>query len=103
MVMGLVDEEDGWDGPKFVEEHVYAIEFMVGAQLVNELTGWDGRLAFHLLSLPLPGDGEMESEEQVQAKGIVEGCLQRSFGFKLAHGMILRGVWGDVGEFVEKE
>ncbi|KAL8886138.1 MAG: hypothetical protein Q9215_006108 [Flavoplaca cf. flavocitrina] len=95
MAMGLVDEEDdGWDGPKYVEERVYAIEFMVGAQLVNELTNWDGRLAFHLLSLPLPGDGKMESEEQVQARGIVEGCLQRSFRFKLAHGMILR-VFGE--------
>ncbi|KAL8894789.1 MAG: hypothetical protein Q9192_004049 [Flavoplaca navasiana] len=102
MVMGLVDEEDGWDGPKYVEEHVYAMEFMVGAQLVDELTAWDCRLAFRLLSLSLPKDGEMESEEQVQARGIVEGCLQRSFGFKLAHGMI-EGVWGDVGDFVEEE
>ena len=94
MVMGLVHEGDGWDGPKYVEEHVYAMEFMVGAQLVDELTAWDGRLAFRLLSLPLPGDGQRESEEQLQAKGIVEGCWQRSFGFKLAHGMILK-VFGE--------
>lgn len=94
MVMGLVDEEDGWDGPKYVSEHVYAIEFMTGAQLINEITAWDGRKAFELLSLPLPKDGETESDEQRQAREIVEACLQKSFGFKLAHGMILR-VFGE--------
>jgi hypothetical protein len=31
MVMGLVDDEDGWDGPEYVAKRVYAIEFiMVG-------------------------------------------------------------------------
>lgn len=29
MVMGLVDEEDGWDGPAYVAEHVYAVKFIV--------------------------------------------------------------------------
>ena len=94
MVMGLVDDEDGWDGPKYVAEHVYAIEYMVGSQLINELTAWDGPRAFKLMSLPLPKEGEVESEEQKQAKDIVEQCLQKSFGFKLAHGLILR-VMGD--------
>ena len=26
MVMGLVDDEDGWNGPEYVAKHVYAIE-----------------------------------------------------------------------------
>ena len=94
MVMGLVDEEDGWDGPLYVADHVYAIEFMVGAQLINDITAWDGRKAFDLMSLSLPKEGEIESEEQRQARDIVENVLSRSFGFKLAHGMILR-VFGE--------
>lgn len=28
LFMGLVDEEGGWDGPKFVAEHIYAIEYL---------------------------------------------------------------------------
>lgn len=94
MVMGLVDEEDNWDGPKYVAEHVYAIEFMAGSQLINDLTQWNGPRQFELMSLSLPGPGEAESADQKQAREIVETCLQRSFGFKLAHGLILR-VMGD--------
>lgn len=90
MVMGLVDEEDGWDGPKYVAEHVYGIEFIEGSQLINTFTEWNGRKAFELMSLPLPKEGEEETAEQKQAREIVETCLQKSFGFKLAHGLILR-------------
>jgi hypothetical protein len=63
---------------------------MVGSQLINELTAWDGQKAFKLMSLSLPKEGEVESAEQKQAREIVETCLQKSFGFKLAHGLILR-------------
>lgn len=95
MVMGLVDDETGWDGPKYVAEHVYGIDFMVGSQLINAFTKWDGRMAWRLMSLSLPsGDGEEENEEQRLAREIVEACLKKSFGFKLAHGLILR-VTGD--------
>jgi hypothetical protein len=94
MVMGLIDEEDGWDGPNYVAEQVYGIEYMVGSQLINDITGWDGQKAFDLMSLSLPKEGEVESTEQKQAREIVEACLQKSFGFKLAHGLILR-VFGD--------
>jgi hypothetical protein len=38
-------------------------------------------------SLSLPKEGEIESAE---AREIVEACLQKSFGFNLAHGLILR-------------
>jgi hypothetical protein len=94
MVMGLVDEEDGWNGPEYVAKHVYAIEFMVGSQLINEMTAWNGRKAFDLMSLSLPEEGEVENVGQKEAREIVEACLQRSSGFKLAHGLILR-VFGD--------
>ena len=94
LVMGLVDEEGGWDGPKYVAEHVYGIDSLVGSLLINDMTVWDGKKAFDLMSLSLPKDGEGEIAEQKQAREIVEGCLQKSFGFKLAHGLILR-VFGD--------
>ncbi|KAK7746616.1 hypothetical protein SLS62_009337 [Diatrype stigma] len=89
LVLGLVDEE-GWDGPRYAAEHVYAMDYMEGSQLINEITAWDGNKAFRLMSLPLPKEGEPESADQRQAREIVEACLQRSFGFKLAHGMILK-------------
>lgn len=94
MVMGLVDDEDGWNGPKYVAEHVYAPDYMVGSQLINEMTAWNGPKQFELMSLPLPEAGEKESDDQKLAREIVEACLQKSFGFKLAHGLILR-VMGD--------
>lgn len=94
MVMGLVDADDDWDGPAYVAEHVYAVSFIVGSQLINELTAWDGRKAWELLSLRLPAPGDPESDEQRQARDIVEQCLRRSFTFKLAHGLILK-VFGE--------
>ncbi len=74
----------------YCAKHVYAIEFMVGAQLINDLTAWNGVEAFRLLSLPVPKPGEEESEDQHKAKHIVQSCLQNSFGFKLAHGMVVQ-------------
>lgn len=104
MVMGNVDEQDGWDGPRYIREHVYAMDYMPGSQLINEMTAWDGKRAFELMSLrlPLPGtagqdqegkEGE-ESADQKAAREIVEGCLSQSFSFKLAHGLII-AVLGD--------
>lgn len=102
MVMNLVDEEDGWNGPEYVAEHVYGIEFMVGAQLINDMTDWNGQLAFDLMSLPLPAAGEVESAQQKQAREIVGTCLQKSFGFKLAHGLILRVLGETLGTLWKK-
>ncbi|KAK4158867.1 hypothetical protein QBC43DRAFT_328216 [Cladorrhinum sp. PSN259] len=94
MVMGLVDAEDGWDGPKYARERIYTLEFMVGAQLINEYTAWSGPRAYELMSLSLPKDEEEETEHQKLAREIVENCLSRSFAFKLATGIILR-FYGD--------
>ncbi|KAL5407886.1 hypothetical protein PMIN03_006856 [Paraphaeosphaeria minitans] len=94
MVMSLVEEEDGWNGPRYCAEHVYAIDYMEGSQLINDFTAWDGPRAFRLLSLQLPKNGKEETQEQSEARQIVEGCLSRSFGFKLAHGLIIK-VLGD--------
>ena len=54
MVMGLVDKEDNWDRPKYIAEHMYGIEYMVGSQLINDMTGWNRQKAFDLMSLLLP-------------------------------------------------
>lgn len=102
MVMGLVDEEDGWNGPEYVVKHIYHIQFMVGSQYINHFTNWDGNRAFELMSLPLPKAGETESDNQAKAREIVEACLSQSFGFKLAHGLILRVIGHTLGSLWRK-
>lgn len=102
MVMGLVDEQDGWNGPEYVANHVFGIEFKVGSQLINEMTGWNGPKAFELMSLPIPREGEVESAEQAHARDIVESCLTRSFGFKLGHGIIFRMLGHTLGTLWRK-
>ncbi|KAK2600585.1 hypothetical protein N8I77_010107 [Diaporthe amygdali] len=97
MVLGLVDEEDGWNGPDYVTRHIYSLEYMVGSQLINEMTAWDGPRAFELMSLKLPEPGVPETEDQKLAREIVEACLSRSFSFKLAHGIIVRVVGETLG------
>ncbi|KAI0534914.1 hypothetical protein GGR58DRAFT_515741 [Xylaria digitata] len=102
LVMGLVDDEDGWDGPTYCAEHIYAIDYMVGSQLIQQYTNWNGTEAFRLMSLSLPRAGGEESEDQKKAREIVEGCLSRSFGFKLAHGYILQVVGDTLGSLWRK-
>jgi hypothetical protein len=97
--MGLVDEGDGWDGPKYVSNKVYLMEHMEYSQLINSYTNSDGHRAFELMSLRLPKEWEIESEDQKLARTIVEACLQKSFGFKLAHGMILKLTGETLGSF----
>ena len=101
-VMGLIDKEGGWNGPKYVAEHIYAPDYIEHSQLINIFTEWDGPRAFHLMSLPLPKDGEAESDEQRQAREIVEACLSRSFAFKLAHGLIIRVIGQTLGSLWRK-
>ena len=94
MAMSILDPEDGWNGPEYTTKHVFAIDYMVGSQLINDMTAWNGPRQFELMSLPLPKDGGAESDDQRLARDIVEACLTKSFGFKLATGLILR-VHGD--------
>ncbi|KAK3110575.1 hypothetical protein LTR53_014990 [Teratosphaeriaceae sp. CCFEE 6253] len=90
LVMGLIDPADSWNGPEYTAKHIFAMDYMVGSQLINEYTAWNGPRAFELMSLPLPSADETETADQQLAREIVEACLRRSFGFKLAHGLILR-------------
>ena len=102
MVMGLVDDEDGWNGPEYIAKHVYAIESSVGAQLYNIMTKWKGQKVFDLMSLSLPKEGEVENAEQKEAREIIEACLQRSFGFKLVHGLIVKAFGDTLGALWRK-
>ena len=91
LVMGLVDKDDGWDGPNYSAKHIYAMEYIEGSQFINSYTKWNGFRAFELMSLQLPKESETESSaEQKLAQEIVQECLRRSFASKLAHGMILK-------------
>ncbi|TGJ81241.1 hypothetical protein E0Z10_g7520 [Xylaria hypoxylon] len=102
LTMGLIDDEDGWDGPTYCAKHIYAIDYMVGSQLIQQYTNWNGTEAFRLMSLALPKAGEEENADHKKAREIVEGCLVRSFGFKLAHGYILQVVGETLGSLWRK-
>lgn len=102
LVMGLVDVEEGWNGPHYVANHIYRIDFMVGSQLINSMRNWNGNMAFKLMSLSIPRGGEEETEDQVKAREIVIERLTRSSGFELAHGLILRVLGGTLGSLWRK-
>ncbi|KAI8650422.1 hypothetical protein NCS57_01375900 [Fusarium keratoplasticum] len=102
MVMSTVDEERGWDGPEYTSTKIFAPEYMVGSQLINEYTNWNGPKAFELMSLKLPEAGQPESDDQKLAREIVENCLSRSFGFKLAHGLIVQVLGETLGSLWRK-
>lgn len=101
-VMGLVDEEDAWDGPTYSATRIYAIDYMVGSQYIQKFTNWNGKEQFRLMSLSLPREGEEESEDQKKAREIVEACLSESFSFKLSHGYILQVVGDTLGSLWRK-
>ncbi|PMD48947.1 hypothetical protein L207DRAFT_540010 [Hyaloscypha variabilis F] len=90
IVMGLVDAESDWDGPKYVAEKIYGIEEAEYFDLINEMTGYDGETAFKLMSLQLPERVDFENDDQRLAREIVGACLQKSFALKLAHGMVVK-------------
>ncbi|KAF2161113.1 hypothetical protein M409DRAFT_59378 [Zasmidium cellare ATCC 36951] len=102
LVLGLVDEEDGWNGTEYVAKNVYAMEYMEASQLINQMTMWNGLRQFELMSLPLPKEGEVESGDQKLAREFVEACLVKSFGFKLAHGIIIRVMGQTLGSLWRK-
>lgn len=94
MVMGLIDEEDGWNGPEYVAEHVYAMDFMVGSQLINEFTAWNGPRAFELMSLPLPKKGEeVETEDQKKSEGNCRIVLAKVVCFQAGPRAHSQGLW----------
>ena len=81
-----LDEENGWDGPKYVREKCWLVNMMDGAYVHEQMTGWSGQRQFDLLNLPLPRSGEVESDDQALARRIVQRLVADSWCLKLGHG-----------------
>lgn len=81
-----LDEEDGWDGPRYVREHCWLYSMMDGAFVIEQMTGWSGPRQFELLKQKIPLDGEEESEDEALARKIVENVVAGSWCLKLGHG-----------------
>ncbi|KAF2800549.1 hypothetical protein K505DRAFT_292599 [Melanomma pulvis-pyrius CBS 109.77] len=81
-----VDEEDEWDGPKYVREKAWLLSMMDGAFLFEQITGWNSAREFQLFGLQLPKTGEKESEDQKAARELVEKVVGQSWCLKLGHG-----------------
>ncbi len=88
--MGLLDVESDWYGPKYVAEKIYGIEEAEYSDLINEKAGYDGEMAFKVMSLQLHEGVDFENDGQRLATEIVEACLQKIFVLKLAHGMVVK-------------
>ncbi|KAI4713784.1 hypothetical protein J4E89_001231 [Alternaria sp. Ai002NY15] len=92
---GWVDEEDGWDGPKYVREKCWLLSMMDGAFAHEQMTGWSGQRQFDLLSLRLPKESEIETDDQALARRIVEKVVADSWCLKLGHGFSAKLFGGD--------
>ncbi|KAG7093292.1 hypothetical protein E1B28_006974 [Marasmius oreades] len=83
-----LDVEDGWDGPKYLREKSWLIDMLEHAFLPDQMTGWNGKRQFELLSLKMPQPLESwESEEQKRAREMVERTVGGCWCLKLAHGI----------------
>jgi hypothetical protein len=81
-----LDEEDGWDGPKYVREHCWLYSMMDGAFAHEQITSWSGVRQWELLKQKLPQPGEEETEDQAFARKMVENTIANSWCLKLGHG-----------------
>ncbi|KAF1847774.1 uncharacterized protein K460DRAFT_278401 [Cucurbitaria berberidis CBS 394.84] len=81
-----LDEDDSWDGPKYVREKCWLLSMMNGAFAHEQMTSWSGQRQFELLKLAIPNSGEKESEDQVLARKIVGKLVADSWCLKLGHG-----------------
>lgn len=90
-----LDEEDGWNGPKYVREKCWLLSMMNGAFAHEQMTSWSGQRQFDLLKLALPKEGEEESEDQTLARKMVETLVATSWCLKLGHGFSAKLFGGD--------
>ena len=81
-----LDEEDRWDGPKYVREKCWLLSMMEAAFAHEQMTSWSGQRQFELLNTALPKPGEVKSEDQVLATKIVVKLVADSWCLKLGHG-----------------
>ncbi len=90
-----LDEEDGWDGPKYVREKCWLLSMMSGAFVQEQMTSWSGQRQFDLFKLALPAPGQEESEDQKLARSIVEAVVRDAWCLKLGHGFTAKLFGGD--------
>jgi hypothetical protein len=81
-----LDEEDGWDGPKYVREKAWLWNMIEGAYVLEITMGWNGPKEFELMKMRMPAQGEEENSEQALARQIVEKSIAGSWCLKLGHG-----------------
>jgi hypothetical protein len=81
-----LDEEDDWDGPRYVREHCWLYSMMNGAFVLEQMTNWSGQRQLDLLKQKLPQDGETETQDQEFARKSVENMVANSWCMKLGHG-----------------
>jgi hypothetical protein len=90
-----LDEEDGWDGPRYVREKCWLYSMMDRAYVQEQITGWNGQRQWELLRQRLPGPGEQESGDQELARQMVEKTVGGSWCMKLGHGFSAKLFGGD--------
>ncbi|KAJ7245714.1 hypothetical protein C8J57DRAFT_1452186 [Mycena rebaudengoi] len=81
-----LDEQDGWDGPKYVREKMWLVNALDGALTIEEMTGWSGQRQLKLFSLQIPKHGEKETADQ---------AVGESWCLKLWHGYLAKILGAD--------
>lgn len=81
-----VDEEGGWDGPRYVREHAWLYSMLDGAFAHEQMTSWSGPRQFDLLRQKMTNKDGQESEAQALARRMVENTVRNSWCLKLGHG-----------------
>ncbi|KAK5956221.1 hypothetical protein OHC33_002796 [Knufia fluminis] len=90
-----LDPEDDWDGSKYVREKCWLLSMMRHAFVPEQMTGWNGRRKWELLSMKLPGMDEEETEDQKLAREIVQKTVSEGWCLKLGHGFSAKLFGGD--------
>ncbi|KAJ7245715.1 hypothetical protein C8J57DRAFT_1361532 [Mycena rebaudengoi] len=91
-----VDEQDGWDGPKYAREKTWLLSMLDGAFLIEQMTAWTSQHQLDLLSLRMPKPGEQETDDQAVAREMVEKSVRESWCLKLRHGSSAEFFGGDM-------
>lgn len=87
----LTDPQTGWDGPHFFANHVLVFDCIPEIFLAEELTGWNGRRQFELLSCPYGNDAARENPRYEDAEAFLNTILDRCVFWKFSHGLPIPG------------
>ncbi|EDU45442.1 capsule polysaccharide biosynthesis protein [Pyrenophora tritici-repentis] len=82
------DDDDSWDGPKYVREHCWLYNMVTSAFSHELATDWSGPRQWELLQQKLPQSGEEETKDQALARSIVENTVANTWCLKLGHGFL---------------